>query len=71
LRPFLSDTDEPKLLDFRPVEAQSSKHHRLRIDQASVAERRAALPPAREHVHFSTQVAFGSFPACPRSMARA
>src|SRR5262249_62184882 len=52
LRPFCPIPDDPKLLDFRPVEAHSSKHHRLRIDQASVAERRAALPRAREHVHF-------------------
>ena len=68
---FCPIPDDPKLLDFRPVEAHSFKHHRLRIDQASVAERRAALPPGREHLHFSTQVAFGSFPACRRSMTRA
>src|SRR5262249_54009658 len=52
LRPFCPIPDDPKLLDFRPVEAHSSKHHRLRIDQASVAERRAAPPRARGPVDF-------------------
>src|SRR5262249_4863537 len=64
LEAVLSDPDDPKLLDFRPVEAHSSKHQRLQIDQASVAERRAALPRAR-----STCTLY-AFPACRRSMAR-
>ena len=59
LRPFCPIPADPKLLDFRPVEAHSSKHHRLRIDQASVAERRAALPPAGQHGRTCTLHASG------------